>query len=185
MLHLLDVVHNANVCLGNFDDHFVKLAQMKKGTFYSAKNQVVATLEESFCFTINNERRSGTARHVNCAILLKQRTTCMMCTNYRNTLRALVSKASNGPSTPSCSIHVNTRFMKSPQRKAHLAALRRAIQNKNKQQQRLKNRVEELLNGKSCVTVDKELSNDLQMIIDQHKVIEKDAFREVLGTAGS
>ena len=75
--------------------------------------------------------------------------------------------------------------MKSPQRKAHLAALRRAIQNKNKQLQRLKNRVEELLNGKSCVTVDKELSNDLQMIIDQHKVIEKDAFREVLGTAGS
>ena len=179
LLHLLDVLHNANVCLGNFDDQFIKLALMKKGTFYSAKNQVLAILEESFCFTINKERRSGTVRHVNCAILLKQQATCTICTKYHNTLRALVSKVSNIPSTPTCCIQVNTRFMKSPQRKAHLAALRRAIQNKNKQVQRLKNRVEKLLNGKSCVTLDKELSNDLQMIIDKHKVIEKDEFRHI------
>ena len=59
LLHLLDVLHNANVCLGNFDDQFIKLALMKKGTFYSAKNQVLAILEESFCFTIN--RREGLA----------------------------------------------------------------------------------------------------------------------------
>ena len=152
---------------------------MKKGTFYSTKNQIVAILEESFCFTLNKERKSGTVRHVNCAILLKQQTTCTMCSDYRNTLQALVSKVSNVPSTPTCNIHVNTRFMKSPQRKAHLAALRRAIQNKNKQVQRLKIKVDKLLNGKSCVTLDEELSNDLQMIINQHKVIEKDEFRHI------
>ena len=179
LLRLLNVVHDANVCTGNFDDCFIKLAQMKNGTFYSIKNQVVAILEQSFCFTVNNERRCGTVRHVNCAILLKQQTRCMTCSNYRNTLRALVSKLSNGSGTLRSSTRVNTRFMKSLQRQAHLAALRRAIQNKNKQLQRLKNKIEKLINGESCVTVDEELSNDLQMIIDQHKVIEKDAFKKI------
>ena len=137
---------------------------------------MVATLEQSFCFTVNNERRCGTVRHVNCAVLLRQQTTCMTCSNYRNTLRGLVSRQSNGSSTLSCSTRVNTRFMKSLQR---IAALRRAIQNKNKQLKRLKHRIEKLINSESCVTVDEELSNDLQMIIDQHKVIEKDAFKKI------
>ena len=177
LLKLVGAVKSANVCLGNFDDQFIKLAQMKNGVFYSNKDQLVAILEESFCFTLSKERRSGTVRHVKCDILLKEQTVCRICVNYRNTLRALVSKVSKVPSTPTCSTHVNIRFMKTPQRKAHLAALRRAIQNKNKQVQRLKKRVEQLLNSNSSVTLDEGLSNDLQMIIDQHEVIENDEFR--------
>ena len=34
LLRLLNVVHEANVCLGNFDDCFINLAKMKNGTFY-------------------------------------------------------------------------------------------------------------------------------------------------------
>ena len=178
LLCLLNAVHEANVCLGNFDDCFIELAQIKNGTFYSIENQVVAILEQSFCFTVNDERRCGTVRHVNCAVLLRQQTTCMTSSNYRNTLRALVSELSNGSNTLSCSTRVNTRFMKSLHRKAHLAALRRAVQNKNKQLKRFKNRIKKLINSESGVTVDEELSNDLQTIIDQHKVIEKDAFKK-------
>ena len=55
LLKLLDVVQSANVCLGNFDDQFIKLFQMKKGFFYSTNNQLVAILEETFCFTVNKE----------------------------------------------------------------------------------------------------------------------------------
>lgn len=179
LLNLLDVVQNANVCLGNYDDQFIKLAQMKKGVFYSTKNQLVAILEESFCFTLNKERRSGTVRHVSCVILLKEQTTCRTCINYCKTRRALVSKASKMPSTSTCSTRMNARYMKTPQWKSHLAALQRAIRNKNKQVQRLEKRLEQVLRSNSSVTLDDELSNDLQMIIDQYKVIEKDDFRRI------
>lgn len=74
---------------------------------------------------------------------------------------------------------MNARYMKTPQWKSHLAALQRAIRNKNKQVQRLEKRLEQVLRSNSSVTLDDELSNDLQMIIDQYKVIEKDDFRRI------
>ena len=47
---LIHAVHNSNVCVGNYDKQFIKLAHSKRGFFYSINKQLVAVLEKSlFC----------------------------------------------------------------------------------------------------------------------------------------
>ena len=48
-VHSLDTLHLSN--------SYIYSHQMKKGVFYSTKNQLVAILEESFCFTFNNKEK--------------------------------------------------------------------------------------------------------------------------------
>ena len=73
---------------------------------------------------------------------------------------------------------MNTRFLRTPQGIAHLASLRRAVQNKNRQLQRLREKVQQLLKEDS-IPVDKELSSDIQKGVDQHKAVEEDDFRHI------
>lgn len=71
--------------------------------------------------------------------------------------------------------------MRTPQRRAHLAILRKAIQNKNRQLKRLRAKVASLLerNSESTISLDEKLSKDIQMVIDNHKEIEKDDFKRI------
>lgn len=174
LMNLIDVLHNANVCVGNYDSQFIELAKKKKGTFLSIDGSIVAALEECHyvedCFTI---------RHVQCNVLLsKDEAVCPSCINYRNTLRALISQSLR---SPVLNPHINQRFMRTPQRRAHLAILRKAIQNKNRQLKRLRAKVASLLerNSESTISLDEKLSKDIQMVIDNHKEIEKDDFKRI------
>ena len=179
LLSLINCLHTSNVCSGNHDDPFITLARQKKGTFLSVDGKIVAVLQESFCFVVNGEMKSSTIRHINCDILLaKEKVICPSCTTYRNTLRALVSKSIKSPSSP-LSSYVNLRFLRTPQRKAHLTILQKAIRNKNRQLKRLRVRLKTLLENKASICVDKELCSDIQRVIENHRVIEKDEFKRI------
>ena len=159
---------------------FHYIARQKKGTFLSIDGQVVAVLHELFCFVVNGELKSATIRHINCDILLdKEKVTCPSCTSYRNTLRALVSKSTKPPSSPRLSSHANLRFLRTPQRRAHLAILQKAIRNKTRQLKRLRLRLKVLLENKASICVDKELTSDIERVIENHRVMEKDEFKRI------
>ena len=124
--------------------------------------------------------KCSTIRHINCHVLLdKEKVTCAPCTNYRNTLRALVSKSIKVHSSPSSSSYTNTRFLRTPQRRMHLAILRKAIQNKNRQLKKLRVRINALLESKDSVCVDEDLSSDIATVIRNHTVLEKDDFKRM------
>ena len=180
LLSLINCLHTSNVCLGNHDDPFITLARQKKGTFLSVDGRIVAVLQESFCFVVNGEMKSTTIRHINCDILLTNKeVTCPSCTSYRNTLRALVSKSIKPPGSPRLSTHANLRFLRTPQRRAHLAILQKAIRNKNCQLKRLRVRLNTLLGNKASLGVDEELTSDIKRVIDNHRVVEKDEFKRI------
>lgn len=175
LTNLLDVLHNANICSGNSDRQFIELAKKKKGTFLSIDGHVIASLEE--CYNVANREECFTIRHVQCNVLLaKEETVCPSCRNYRSTLRALVSKSVK---SPVLRLHTNPRFLRTPQRRAHLAILQRAIRNKNMQLKRLRTKLSSLLECNSTVSIDEKLSNDIQTVIDNHKEIEKDDFKRI------
>ena len=179
-LSLVETLHTSNICLGNHDDKFITIARQKKGKFLSTDGQIIAELENLYCFVANGEMKCSTIRHINCHVLLdKKKVTCPPCTNYRNTLRALVSKSIKVHSSPSPSSYTNTRFLRTPQRRMHLAILRKAIRNKNRQLKRLRIRINALLKSKDSVCVDEDLSSDIATVIRNHTVLEKDDFKRM------
>ena len=180
LLSLINSLHTSNVCSGNHDDSFISLAKQKKGTFFSVDGQVVAVLHEMFSFMVNGELKSATIRHITCDILLtKEKVTYSSCTSYRNTLRALVSKSINSPISSKLSFHTSLRFLRTPQRRAHLAILQKAIRNKTRQLKRLTNRLKALLENKASISVDDELSSDIKRVIENHSVTEEDEFKRI------
>ena len=180
LLSLINSLHTSNVCSGNHDDSFISLARQKKGIFLSVDGQVVAVLHEMFGFMVNGELNSATIRHINCDILLtKEKVTCPSCTSYRNTLRALVPKSINSPISSKLSSHANLRFLRTPQKRAHLVILQKAIRNKTRQLKRLTNRLKVLLENKASVSVDDELSCDIKRVIENHSVMEEDEFKRI------
>ena len=111
---LIHAVNSCNVCAGNYDEQFIRLARYKKGYFYAINKELVAVLEESFCFTVEGVERCCTIRHVKCEILLvKNKITCVVCISYRSTLRALVSKTPRSPTSRICP-YTNKRFLRTP-----------------------------------------------------------------------
>lgn len=165
IISLIRAIDSSNFCTGNFDEHFIALAKQKKGKFLTFNATAVATLEEGICFLVDGAELYSTIRHVNCEILLSSSTVCSICTSYRNTLRALVCKQK----VQALKLHpnVNTRFLRTPQRSAHIRSLRTAIRNKNRQLKRLRCKLEKIVEDDS-VAIDNDLSQDLQAVIANH-----------------
>lgn len=173
-LSLIHTIDQSKVCRGNCDKHFVDLAKSKKGKFTTASGSCIATLEDGIAFMIDDEELYSTVRHVDCEII-SSTAMCPACTNYRNTLRALVCKQTK---TKTLKPHpkMNTRFLRTPQRNAHIKSLRAAIQNKNRQLKRIRHKLEEIVESDG-VTVDDELSKDLESVIDDHCMDVRDEFK--------
>lgn len=69
--------------------------------------------------------------------------------------------------------------MRTPQRSAYIKSLQRAIQTKNRQIHRLKSRLKDLMNSSSCVELDDKFNADILKVIEDHKMIEKDNFKQI------
>ena len=176
---LIRVIDNSNYCIGNTDEQFIELARKRKGKFLTSGGKVIANLEEGICIYASGEERCSTIRHTGCKILLSTSVVCPVCTNYRSTLRVLLYRQQK--SQPLC-LHpnMNTKFFTTPQRRAHMQSLRKAIRNKNRQLKRLKLRLEKIVENDS-VEVDEELSQDLQMIVEDpsNAASVKDEFKRI------
>ena len=178
-LNLIRAIDESNICTGNFDKRFIELANGKRGNFTTFSGSCVATLEEKVAFIVNGEEFYSTVRHVDCEILTSN-AMCSVCATYRNTLRALVWKQNKiGSLKPHPKM--NIRFLRTPQRNAHIRSLRAAIYNKNRQLKRLKAKLQEIVENDGIV-VDDELASDLQQVTDDHPMDAqsiKDEFKRI------
>ena len=57
--------------------------------------------------------------------------------------------------------------------------LQKAIRNKNRQLKRLRVRLNSLLEDKDSICVDKDLSSDIEKVIKNHTILEKDEFKQM------
>ena len=180
VIHMINALHAANICVGNFDDRFIDLARIKKGKFFSCNGGIIAYLDESFCLEVNGITHGSTIRHANCEILLSDNEVCSHCAKFRNTLRALTWKQKPVSDVPS--LHTNIRFLRTPQRTARFIAVRKAIVNKNRQLQRLRLKLSNAVETDG-ILVDDELANDLHEVVnnksDLELVFKDDEFRRI------
>ena len=135
VIEIINAIHLANICQGNFDNLFIDLAYKKKGKFLLCNGRLTAFLDESFCFKADSMIHASINRHVNCEILVDNKV-CCHCAKFRITVRALTWKLKSV--SGALSLHANIRFLRTPQKIARFEAVRKAIKNKNKQLQRLK-----------------------------------------------
>ena len=176
---LIHHINSCHLCTGNSDKQFVELAKQRKGRFLTRTGETIAFLEEDICFSIEEEEpQCSTIRHTNCAVLLSTSGVCSICSNYRNTLRVLLCRHKKKPRSPHP--NKNIRFFTTPQRRAHLQSLRKAIRNKNRQLKRLRAKLEMLVKTDS-VEVDEGLDQDLQMMVEDCSNAEsvRDEFKHI------
>ena len=87
-------------CLGNDDERFQSLPWTTKGVFLDIKGKLVTIyftgllIQSSLVGYTTAHVEHGTVRHVNCELLLDNKTTehCKVCISYRKVLRGIASK---------------------------------------------------------------------------------------------
>lgn len=173
---LMQHISGASLCYGNFEPEFTEVARLRKNKFLSPSGEVVAILDESMCVNVDGVEYSATVRHVHCSILLMEQSMCSTCTEYRNTLRSIVSRHRK---LKIVSSRINTRYLHTPQRCAYIRSLQRAIKSKNVQIKRLNAKVKKLMESSSCVELDDGLNSDILSVIEDHKALEKDDFKRI------
>ena len=90
IMPLIYALNNAFMCPGS---NIIQLANDRKGSFLSPEDKLIATLERSMVLSVGSEKYFATVRHIQCKILVSSSTTCPVCQSYRNTLRAMASRA--------------------------------------------------------------------------------------------
>ena len=151
-----------------------------KGQVLSPSNELVAVLDESMCINVDGMEYSATVRHVNCSVLLVGgQSVCLVCTEYRNILRSIVSRTRRHRIVTSQLTHTNIRYLcklRTPQRSPYIRSLQKAIKTKNMQIKRLNAKVKKLMQSKACVEVDSSLSSDIQKVIDDNRFVTGNVY---------
>ena len=175
---LIQMLDSSVMCSGNFEQHFVEIAEVHKGRLLSRTGETVAILDEKVCIQIDGEWHFSTVRHVNCSILLtSQLSICPACSRYRNTLRVMVSRHKKAAIS---NTHGNVRYLRTPQRYAYIKSLQRAIRTKNRQLARLTSKLQDLMSSNLCLELDDKLNADILKVVEDHKTVtEKDDFKQI------
>ena len=167
---LLKLVDSLNICAGHPDDHFLDLADSRKGKFQSAGNSTVAFTDTYYPVSLNGKEYSRTIRTSACELLVHG-PKCDVCKKYRSSLRSLHSQwmsqlnANSGKHT-AVSSHTNYRYLRTPQRKERMSELKSEVKSKRKEVERLKFRLREVT--EQCgICVEKQLEDDLENIMKE------------------
>ena len=84
---------------------------------------------------------------------------CSVCQSYHNTLRAMASRVKQ--LSDQTGLHTNVRYLRTSQRSAYIKSLQTAIRTKNQQIQRMKVKLNCLMESNSCITIDDDLTSDI------------------------
>ena len=84
---LLKLVDSLNICAGHPEDHFLDLADSRKGKFQSAGNSTVAFIDTYYPVSLNGKEYSRTIRTSACELLVHG-PKCDVCKKYRSSLRS-------------------------------------------------------------------------------------------------
>ena len=161
---LLSLIMSHNVCAGNPDANFVKMAELRTGKFLSPNKELVCYLD-NHCVTMDGNLYPCTVRHTKCELLVKE-VSCAECHKYHCNLRAMHSSYTRKKNSVLTST-TNLRYMRSPQKRARMLRMKEVLHNKERQIQRWKKRFKNLTE-KHGVEVTKELEDDFKSIIKSH-----------------
>ena len=178
ILPLIHSLNDAFLCPGNFESHIIQLAHNRRGNFQSQQGQLIAILEKNVLFNIDGEHYSATVRHVQCEILMSSLTVCCTCQRYRNTLRAMASRAAKQLSHE-LKLHANVRYLRTPQRSAYIKSLQIAIRTKNQQVKRMKLKLNRLMESHNCIKIDDNLTSDITQVIENTQLLQGDEFKRI------
>ena len=165
---LLKLVDGLSICAGHPDQHFLDLADSRKGKFQSITNSTVAFTDTTYPVFLNGEVYPRTIRTTACEILVHG-PKCEACKKYRSSLRSLHSQwvhqlKINSENHTAVSSHTNYRYLRTPQRKERMSKLRAEVKTKRNEVERLRLRLKEVTE-KRGICVEKQLEDDLQTIM--------------------
>ena len=176
IMPLIYALNNAFMCPGS---NIIQLANDRKGSFLSPEDKLIATLERSMVLSVGSEKYFATVRHIQCKILVSSSTTCPISQSYRNTLRAMASRAKRLLQHLSHGLHCNVRYLRTPQRSAHIKSLQTAIRTKHRQLKRIKAKLNHLMASNACITIDDDLTSDISKVIECTQILQGDEFKRI------
>ena len=137
---LLALLDTCNICAGNPDSDFVRMAEAKKGKLFSKNgDRVVALVDTSSDKTVRTSK---------CEMVVKSKK-CTECVHYRNTLRKSYHRWKKQKSSPhhhlSTSSKTNLRFLNTPDKIKRYSSLRARYDAKSKIVERMKSRISALV----------------------------------------
>ena len=144
---LLTSVDTLSICAGHPDQHFLDLADSRKGKFQSIRNDTVAFADTVYPTSLNGEVYPCTIRTTSCEILVHG-PKCEACKKYRSTLCSLYSQWTqqrklDAEKHAAVSSHTNYHYLRTPQRKERMTNLRAEVKTKRNEVERLKLRLKE------------------------------------------
>lgn len=172
MILRLDTLH---VCMGNPDDHFLELADSKKGKFFNASNELVAFVHDVFPVTHDGVSHKRTIRCSSCELLVIE-SKCHVCANYRPTLRSMHSRwyrrmISDSNERTAVSSHTNYRYLTTLECNMRMTNLKRKVDSTQRELVSLKQRLIALTKDNG-VNLDEEVEREIEGIIgDESKRI--------------
>ena len=132
---LLSKIDRLRVCAGHPDQHFIEMVQAKskKGELLSSTGTMTGYIDRAAPVDMNGQTFSVTLRSSSCQ-LLTPTTKCPVCVAYRDTVRSMhhrwVKKTSS--TAGSSSSHVNDKFLRTPERKEKVEALKKRVRSAEK-----------------------------------------------------
>ena len=164
---LLTILNNCSICPGNPDKDFIEMSGCKRSTFSKTGK---AFVDNHVRTCVDGGSYTPTIRCNDCPIILMG-TKCSCCVSYRNTLRKmkarwLKQKTSSPSVRQSPSSRTNVRFLKTPERLKRYKGLRSRLDNKIKENKRLRAKIKDMIN-KQGNRIDHEISADLHTIMNE------------------
>jgi len=128
---LLSLLGMLTVCPGHPDQHFVAMANGRKGKFTSTSGGVTAYLDKNAAVEINGQTYCETIRASRCHLLIRG-TKCPECVSYKDTLRSMhhrwLKRQKASPSQVSSThSHTNERWLNTPQRRVKASKLKKRV----------------------------------------------------------
>lgn len=88
LTHLLVQLDQLTVCPGHPDEHFVTMANARKGSFMSSSGEVAAYVDKNVAVQLGGQTYCETVRSSKCHLLIRG-TQCPECVAYRDILRSI------------------------------------------------------------------------------------------------
>ena len=128
---LLSNIQHLCVCAGHPDEHFLEMAESKKGRLLSSKGTIAAYIDRNAAVELNGQTYAATLRASKCR-LLTSASKCPDCVAYRDTIRSMhhrwkKSSSKSSLHSTSTSSHVNEKWLNTPERKEKEEKLKKRV----------------------------------------------------------
>ena len=172
---LLNTLESSIICPGNPDSAFIALIESRKGSLLSPNGKEASSiLDSSVPVKFDGVVHEKTVRSTTCQMLTTGRR-CSECVKYRNVLRKINSRweKSNNDLEHNASLsssHANDRYLRSPQKKLKMSAIRKELSSARRLVRALQRQIE-----RDGISVEPLVQDDLaQIAMSAENAVQKE-----------